>query len=63
MSELREVEKIHDAVREDSAGLVTRRALPTRASSMLDPFLFLNHHGPRSGIAQAIKDYQTGAFG
>jgi redox-sensitive bicupin YhaK (pirin superfamily) len=35
------------AVRDDIADLVTYRALPTPQVDMIDPFLFLNHHGPQ----------------
>jgi quercetin 2,3-dioxygenase len=44
----RTVRAIHDAVRDDIADLVTRRAMPTASINHLDPFLFLNHHGPQT---------------
>jgi len=45
---LRTVRRIHDAVRDDIADLVTRRAMPTASIDHIDPFLFLNHHGPQN---------------
>lgn len=44
---MRKVVRIHEAVYEPIADLVTYRALPTRSVQYLDPFLFLNHHGPQ----------------
>lgn len=41
------IKKLHKAVYEPIADLVTYRALPTRSIDYLDPFLFLNHHGPQ----------------
>lgn len=41
------VKKIHRAEYSPIADLVTYRALPTRSIEMIDPFLFLNHHGPQ----------------
>lgn len=35
-------------MREDIADLVTRRAMPTASIDNIDPFLFLNHHGPQT---------------
>lgn len=43
----RQIKKIHSALREDIADLRTQRALPTRSIDQIDPFLFLNHHGPQ----------------
>ena len=37
----------HPSVRDDIADLVTRRPLPGRGVEQIDPFLFLNHHGPQ----------------
>jgi redox-sensitive bicupin YhaK (pirin superfamily) len=45
---LRPVRGIHNAVRDDIADLVTRRAMPTASINHIDPFLFLNHHGPQT---------------
>jgi redox-sensitive bicupin YhaK (pirin superfamily) len=44
---MRKIKKIHDAAYEPIADLVTYRALPTRSVRHIDPFLFLNHHGPQ----------------
>jgi redox-sensitive bicupin YhaK (pirin superfamily) len=43
----RTVRNIHRAERDDIADLTTRRPLPSRSIRDLDPFLFLNHHGPQ----------------
>lgn len=47
-SDLRIVKRIASAVRDDIGDLVTRRALPTELVQLIDPFLFLNHHGPQN---------------
>jgi len=39
---------IYPAIRDDIADLTTRRPLPGRGVPHLDPFLFLNHHGPQT---------------
>jgi redox-sensitive bicupin YhaK (pirin superfamily) len=39
--------KLHAAERDDIGELVTRRPLPAPGLPQLDPFLFLNHHGPQ----------------
>jgi redox-sensitive bicupin YhaK (pirin superfamily) len=44
---MRTVKKIHEAVYSPIADLVTYRALPTASVQYIDPFLFLNHHGPQ----------------
>lgn len=44
---LRKIAQIVPAVRDDIDDLITRRALPTQHIGFLDPFLFLNHHGPQ----------------
>ncbi|MDT3402433.1 pirin family protein [Mucilaginibacter terrae] len=44
---MRSVKKIHQAVYAPIANLVTYRALPTQSVEYIDPFLFLNHHGPQ----------------
>lgn len=44
---LKEVVNIYDAEYEPIADLATWRAMPTREVAALDPFLFLNHHGPQ----------------
>ena len=43
----REVLSLHRAVRDDIKDLVTRRPLPAPGLPQVDPFLFLNHHGPQ----------------
>lgn len=45
---LRTVKEIIPAGRDDIGSLVTRRPLPSRGLPDLDPFLFLNHHGPQN---------------
>ncbi|TRZ42924.1 pirin family protein [Robertkochia solimangrovi] len=42
---MRNIIRIHEAVSSPIADLVTYRALPTQSIDMIDPFLFLNHHG------------------
>lgn len=37
----------HPAIRDDIGDLTTRRPLPSPGLDQLDPFLFLNHHGPQ----------------
>lgn len=37
----------HAALRDDIGDLTTRRPLPGPGLDQLDPFLFLNHHGPQ----------------
>lgn len=44
----RSVKAIHPAYRDDIGDLTTRRPLPGPAIEQLDPFLFLNHHGPQT---------------
>ncbi|WP_022825731.1 pirin family protein [Hymenobacter norwichensis] len=44
---MRTVKQQHRAVNSPIADLVTYRALPTPSVEHLDPFLFLNHHGPQ----------------
>jgi redox-sensitive bicupin YhaK (pirin superfamily) len=39
--------RTHASVRDDIGDLVTRRPLPGPQLAQLDPFLFLNHHGPQ----------------
>ena len=41
------IKKIHQAVYAPIDDLITYRAIPTRSIDYLDPFLFLNHHGPQ----------------
>ncbi len=44
---VRRVVAQHPAHRDDIGDLVTRRPLPGPGVDQLDPFLFLNHHGPQ----------------
>lgn len=44
---MRTIKQQHKAVSSPIADLVTYRALPTNSVEHLDPFLFLNHHGPQ----------------
>jgi len=44
----RTVRALHAPVREDIGDLVTRRPLPGQTAANIDPFLFLNHHGPQT---------------
>ncbi len=44
----RTIRRIHPALRDDIDELVTRRPLPGPRLDHLDPFLFLNHHGPQT---------------
>ncbi|QJW88055.1 pirin family protein [Spirosoma taeanense] len=41
------VKRIHQAEYSPISDLITYRALPTRSIDYVDPFLFLNHHGPQ----------------
>jgi len=47
MGDKRTIRQIHKAENAPMGDLVTYRALPTRTIDYLDPFLFLNHHGPQ----------------
>ena len=40
--------RTHAAVRDDIGDLVTRRPLPSPLLPQVDPYLFLNHHGPQT---------------
>ncbi|GAB3297553.1 pirin family protein [Hymenobacter humi] len=44
---MRTIKQQHRAVSAPIADLTTFRALPTESVEHLDPFLFLNHHGPQ----------------
>ncbi|WP_239805498.1 pirin family protein [Croceicoccus hydrothermalis] len=39
---------LHPAMRDDIGDLVTRRPVPAPDLPQVDPFLFLNHHGPQT---------------
>jgi redox-sensitive bicupin YhaK (pirin superfamily) len=43
----RTIRQQHSAYRDDIGDLTTRRPLPGPGIDQLDPFLFLNHHGPQ----------------
>lgn len=45
---MRTILRKHRAVKAPIADLVTYRALPTPSVEYIDPFLFLNHHGPQT---------------
>lgn len=45
---LKTIKRIHDAHRDDIANLITRRPVPGPQLDQVDPFLFLNHHGPQT---------------
>ncbi|MDB5466892.1 MAG: pirin-related protein, partial [Phenylobacterium sp.] len=38
----------HAAYRDDIGDLITRRPVPGPGVEQVDPFLFLNHHGPQT---------------
>jgi redox-sensitive bicupin YhaK (pirin superfamily) len=44
----RTIKSLHPAHRDDIGDLTTRRPLPGPAVEQVDPFLFLNHHGPQT---------------
>ena len=44
----RTIKAQHETIRDDIGDLVTRRPLPGARVSQIDPFLFLNHHGPQT---------------
>ena len=48
---MRTVKKIYKAEYRPIADLVTNSPMPTRELEMIDPFLFLNHHGPQKYTA------------
>lgn len=39
---------LHPATRDDIGDLLTRRPVPSNRLDQVDPFLFLNHHGPQT---------------
>jgi redox-sensitive bicupin YhaK (pirin superfamily) len=45
---LRQLKRNHPALRDDIADLTTRRPVPGPELAHLNPFLFLNHHGPQT---------------
>jgi len=44
---MRSIKKQHQPLHETIEGLITYRAMPTDSLKYIDPFLFLNHHGPQ----------------
>ena len=44
---MRTIQKIHQAIYDPIDDLSTYRAMPTGSVRHIDPFLFLNHHGPQ----------------
>ena len=44
---MRAIKKLHKAIYSPIDDLITYRAMPTGSIRYLDPFLFLNHHGPQ----------------
>jgi len=42
------VRRIHPALRDDIGDLITQRPVPSAHLEQVDPFLFLNHHGPQT---------------
>ena len=40
--------RLHPALRDDIGDLLTRRPVPSSQLDQIDPFLFLNHHGPQT---------------
>jgi redox-sensitive bicupin YhaK (pirin superfamily) len=45
---IKSVRRIHPALRDDIGDLLTQRPLPGPHLDQVDPFLFLNHHGPQT---------------
>jgi redox-sensitive bicupin YhaK (pirin superfamily) len=41
------IRRVHPALRDDIGDLVTQRPVPGPHLDQIDPFLFLNHHGPQ----------------
>lgn len=44
---MRTIKNVHKAEYRPIADLITYSPMPTRSLRMIDPFLFLNHHGPQ----------------
>ncbi len=44
---MKTIRKIHKAISAPIDDLITYRAMPTASIQHIDPFLFLNHHGPQ----------------
>lgn len=45
---MKTIKGLHQAYRDDIADLTTRRPVPGPRLQQVDPFLFLNHHGPQT---------------
>ena len=45
---MKTIKGLHQAYRDDIADLTTRRPVPGPRLEQVDPFLFLNHHGPQT---------------
>lgn len=41
------IQRVHPALRDDIGDLITHRPVPSAHLDQIDPFLFLNHHGPQ----------------
>lgn len=41
------IRRLHPALRDDIGDLITQRPVPAPHLDQIDPFLFLNHHGPQ----------------
>jgi quercetin 2,3-dioxygenase len=41
------IQRLHPAIRDDIGDLITQRPVPGPHIDQIDPFLFLNHHGPQ----------------
>ena len=44
---MRTIKKVHKAEYRPISDLITYSPMPTRSLEMIDPFIFLNHHGPQ----------------
>lgn len=44
---MRSIKNVHRAISAPISDLITFRAMPTNTVDHIDPFLFLNHHGPQ----------------
>lgn len=43
----KKLKRLQPAIRDDIGDLITQRPLPSQHLEQIDPFLFLNHHGPQ----------------
>jgi redox-sensitive bicupin YhaK (pirin superfamily) len=44
---IKTIQRVHPAMRDDIGDLITQRPVPGPHLDQIDPFLFLNHHGPQ----------------